>query len=454
MVKEKPAVTSSPSPIHPQFQRHTLQAQETLYEFLLDIVKTWDVEDVLQEFKRIFIQPIETSSLAIVPAVYQILFANQEQVFRNTLKRSCYILINNWEIARNHHAIQSLVQLFIDPVLEKPTLSLTLKRLRQWLKNFVGSSDYAELKLFAEKHDQRHQLPWSHRYAPYLLVSQYTNLENPLEQRQAARKLYGHLKYKFKHDLAMYTAHCLPSRPSEIKFRNPTLLGDDLLYLIQKIVTTRGFFNYSNLARIFAKQVQDLKYVEFKASLLEYLVFSLEQSEMTVALRKSLTEKLDSLYVDHNSKPIDGALLLRTANRVIEYLTTENREEASPLFVLLLSRGNALTLVILLLKVILICQYSQIHLEARIADLIKRYEQYEAAECQWMIHFVEVFYLTMTIHTENVEFNLVNMAGSSVKSNPGASVTDAVTYRIFSQLKQSTSSTEPDLLEFKAWAEG
>ncbi len=444
-------------PTHPSLQppgqlkqsrRNLPKAQEAIYEFLLEIVKNWPPEDVLKEFRHLFIHHSDTVSSNTLPYLYEIVFANQEQEFQHTLKRSCYILINNWDITRNRESIQQLLQLFSDPILYKHTISPTLKRLREWLRNFIASPDFQELKLFTARYDDR--LHWSQRYASYLLVPQYINLENPMEQRQAARNLSRKLKEKFKFDLAMYTASSQASLPPEVipkdrKFDNPTSLGDDVLRLIKRIVAKRGFFSYPNIAHIFINQTQNSSYRAFKQSLLEYLIFSVEKDEFASILKSQLAEKLESLYAEHDDKPINNALILRTANRVLEYLTTENHQEPSSLFVLLLSQGNSLTLVVVLLKIILICRYARTHLEARIADLIRYYSSYSEEECQWVVNFFEMFRIITAIYTENIEYNLVNMSESCSRQQIEA---DMTAYRIFSQLKHRRYS-EPDMLELK-----
>jgi hypothetical protein len=181
--------------------------------------------------------------------------------------------------------------------------------------------------------------------------------------------------------------------------------------------------------------------------LLEYLIFSVEQDEFASILKSQLSEKLSTLYADHDGKAVNNALILRTANRVLEYLTTENHQEPSSLFVLLLSQGNSLTLVIVLLKIILICRYARTHLEARIADLIRYYSSYSEDECQWVVNFFEMFRIITAIYTENIEYNLVNMNASCSRQPPNA---DAAMYRIFSQLKRRAGlELEPDILEVK-----
>ncbi|MBE9013473.1 hypothetical protein IQ250_25095 [Pseudanabaenaceae cyanobacterium LEGE 13415] len=176
-----------------------------------------------------------------------------------------------------------------------------------------------------------------------------------------------------------------------------------------------------------------MNYKEFKQSLQKYLVFSVEQhSDDAIALQSKLAEKLDSLYLDYESAPLSDALILRTCNRIIETLTTENRKEPSQLFILLLSQGNPMTLVIVLLKIVLICNASRSHLEAQIATLIRHYEQLSEQDCGWVINFLEIFNVTFAIHAENVQYNLVKMQRQ--EASPQAKL-NLDHYRIFSQMK-------------------
>lgn len=412
------------------------RAQETLYQFLLEIVRHWPPEDVLIEFRHLFIEHGETSSSTVLPALYEIVFSNQEAEFSHTLKRCCYILINNWELTRSHQAIQQLIKLFADSVLDKPTMSPTLKRTRVWVKNFTSSGDFQELKLFAMRYEERDR-HWSERYVSYLLVPQYIDLNNPIEQREAAKTLSHNLKEKFKFELALYTAHNQPTSetPEMPAPKNPTLLGDEGLRLIKAIVARRGLFSYTNLANIFLKQTQNLSYRNFKRALQKYLIFSVENREFVEALNHQLADKFTTLYAAHDDRSIDDALLLRTTNRVIEFLTTEDHHEPSSLFVLLLSRGSPLTLVVVLLKLILICRYARTHLDARIAELIRYYKDCPQEECQWVVSFFEIFNITMTIYAENIEYNLVSMGNGLKRSNGNLE-----TYRIFSRLKQDADA--------------
>ncbi|MGF1459577.1 MAG: hypothetical protein ACFBSG_11180 [Leptolyngbyaceae cyanobacterium] len=421
------------------------EAQENIFSFLLSIVKQWDPAEVLLQFEQLFFEYGETASTDVSSAIYVLLFSNDEKEFHNTLKRSCYILINNWEVARQYASIQALVELFDSSTLTRYTVSPTLKRLRNWIRNFIESSDFQELQLFASRFTET-ESQWSSRYTSYLLIQQYINTDNPVEQREAARSLSRKLKDQYKMDLAMYTAH---SQDYSVKGRkdlkNPTVLGDGVLRLIKAIVARKGQYGYKSLANLFLEQVKDLNYGSYKKSLIEYLTYSMQQPEVVKTLRQHLGQKLSHLYVEHDNDPIDPSLQLRTCNRVIDSLMTEDQRSPSPLFTLLLSQSSSLLLAILLLKVVLIAKSSHHYLEARIADLIQYYEQFPREQCNWVINFLEVFQVTFAIHTENIEYNLIAPKRDPVDSSGFQrqwTTEEIEACRIFSRM---VSSQDPDL---------
>ena len=413
-------------------QQDVHQAQQTIYDFLLDIVKSWPAADVLEEFRGLFLQHHETVSASAVPALYAILFANDRQEFHNTLKRSCYILINNWEVAREYESIRGLIHLFSDPTIRKVSVSPTIKRLRQWLQSFVDSQDFRDLKLFVANRFSGEDPQWSKRYTAYLLAPQYIDTSNPLEQREAARTLAQRLRNQFKFDLAMYTAH-FQKVPSEGRRHNPTMLGDSALRVIKALVAKRGMFSHRNLARIFHQQTSGLSYASYKNSLVEYLLFSAAKTEFVTNIETRLRTKLGRLYVQSNQKTVDPSLVLLTSNRVIDYLMTEDAETPSPLFSLLLTNGRPLTLAIVLLKLVLASPNSHPYLDARIADLIRYYEQFPREECQWIINFLEIYGVTLAICGSDVQYNLVPIQSDGAE-NDSSETASLEEYRIFSQM--------------------
>ena len=417
------------------------KAQQRLYDFFLEAVKTEPADEVLATFQRLFVDYTQSTESELPVALYTLVIKNNQQEFQFTLKRICYILINNWGLQRQADAIRELIAIFEDRKLLRPGLSVVLKRLRAWMREFVSSSDFKDLKLFAARYEENRH--WSDHYTSYLLVPQYLNLENPLEQREAARALSTELKERFRFDLAMYTAKS-QFNPLADTSANPTLLGKAALNLVKLLLVKPGQFSYQNLASLFRKQVQQLTYRDFKRALLHYLAFALPKAQVSVALRQQLPKPILGLYPRHELDVLDDAIALRTCNRIIDMLTTEDRQHPSRLFNLVLAQGNPLVLVILLLKIALYCPNVQTHLETRIADLIRYYEQLSIEDCNWVINFFEVFRITFSVYAETTRYNLVQIRQ---ESEPGSLPIDLDAYRVFSQWRQGLVYPSMDMIE-------
>ncbi|WP_392477311.1 hypothetical protein [Nostoc sp. C110] len=420
------SVTSNSSQINVQI------AQEEVYSFFVEIVKKLSPDDVLREFKGLFIDGLDSEESDYIPGIYSIFLDDNEQELCNTLKRCCYIIVNNWKTNRKDKYIQELVNLFVNENLKiKDNNDPVVKICKTWLENFVNSKDYQELKLFADKYDESSKGHWANRYSSYLLIDQSVNKNNPIEQQEAARKLSKQIKEKFKFELAMYIARSQSTVSSTARYKNPSVLGDQALRLIKAIVLKRGVFSHENIAHIFLKQTQNQTLEQFKVNLEKYLFLSVGKQESVEAWKQQFIDVLSSWKKDYNQEVITKELFLRTCNRVIDYLTIENSKEPSSLFILLISQGHALTLVIILLKIILICNNSRRHLETRIAHLIRFYENYSEDECKGVINFMEIFNITFAIYAENVEYNLIKMEEQQ-SSNPQLNLDG---YRVFSQMK-------------------
>lgn len=434
-----------PKPASIQGKKHLLDlndrgldvqvAQEKVYNFFIEIVQNLEPEEVLQEFKNLFIDCLDSANSNAELVIYQIFIGSNEPEFCNTLKRTCYILINNWENSRKYKYIQKLIDLLTGYTPKSSwTNSKKINIFRTWLTNFINSKDCQELKLFATRHDDQSKLHWTNRYSSYLLLAQSTDKNNSKEQQQAAKRLSKQLKDQFKFQLAMYIARSQSSASNTNRYKNPSILGDELLRLIKAIVIRRGVFSYENIANIFIKQTCKQNFKEFKESLLKYLIYSVNQPRFIETLEQQLSQKLFAWKSNQNTETIDKNIFLRTCNKVIDFMTCENGKQPSQLFVLLLSQGNPLTLVIALLKIVLISKHSRCHLEMRIANLINYYQTYPEDECQWVINFIEILNITFAIYAENVEYNLIKMQEDS---NSSESEKNLDTYRIFSQLKLS-----------------
>ncbi|NES85747.1 MAG: hypothetical protein F6K10_32575 [Moorea sp. SIO2B7] len=412
-------------------QQSLQQAQEIIYSFFIELVHESSPETVLLEFKSLFFCCDNHISSDANQALYNIIFTNNEREFRNTLKRSCYILINNWASQRKYKDIQSFSKLLGEVEFSKDTISPTLNLLRNWVTNFIKSQEYQDIKLLASTYNPEDKGNWTNHYTSYLLVAQYLDYQNPLEQRKLARNLAKQLKKTFKFQLAMYT---IKSDIHELnnKYKNPTRIGDNVIRLIKKITHRHMLFGYENYANIFIKQTQNINYLNFKKSLKIYLLFSMNDQKVLKILDEKLSQKLDCLYEKHNQDSLNVNLLLRTCRRVIDFFTTEDGKSPSSLFILMNTQASSLSLGIILLKIILICNYVRTHLEVCIAKLIRYYEKFSEDECKWFINFLEIFNIVFALYTENIQYNLVKIKNNNSENQ---NAIDLDTYRVFPQLK-------------------
>lgn len=431
--KRNNAATNIDKLIKLETPQHNLQNEQSIiYEYLLDIVKKSHPEEVLQEFSNLFIYYVGSRYSTALQALYQIILRNDELEFKNTLKRACYILINNWYATRQYQAIHQLIRIFSEYNINRSADSPILECLQKWIVNFINSKDYQELHLFIAKYNTKGH--WTNRFTSYLLVPQYVDGNNPLEQREAAKIVSQQLKEQFKFELAMYTARSQSTVASNRRIKNPTGLGDEVLPLVKAIVLRRGVFSYTNLAHIFVKQNQNITYKDFKKNLIKYLIFDVGNESFANVLSHNLAGQLERIYENHDEENLDDSLILRTCKRVIEYLITKNKKEPSELLILLLTQGQALNLVVVLVKLVLICKNVRSHLEACLAAAIQYYEKYPEEQCQWLIKFLEILNVTLAIYTEDVEYNLVQMPNVNAEGNNSGLNLDG--YRIFSQFKE------------------
>jgi hypothetical protein len=114
-------------------QEHLSQAQETICRFFVANMRKESSDWILQQFDNLFISQSDVVDSEIHHALYAIISLNQEQLFRDTLKRSCYILINNWSAVRYYQPIEKLIQLFSQQPENKNSLSPTKQRFRNGL---------------------------------------------------------------------------------------------------------------------------------------------------------------------------------------------------------------------------------------------------------------------------------------------------------------------------------
>ena len=409
------------------------KAQQYIFNFFLEISRHYKSEEILNQFNRLFIRYEEINNVKAYYALGEILFHDKEDEFKHTLLRCCYILNNNWAINGNIKACQQLVELFLLNSILIPTRIHKLKKLRQWLQNFVQSEEYKTLRsLSSRAGTSKNYHNWSERFSSYLLTSEYTDLNKPPEQRQYAETLSRKIKKQFKFDLAMYTSRIDTRSGANPQRQNPTTLGDGVLILMKRILNKQGNENFRNVAKNFCQQIRHMTFLEFKENLLGYLGISQDDLEVPEVMRLTVVQKLNHFQGHQDAQQMTLSLLHVTCNRVLQYLLLNERRNPSVFLQLSLESSNFLNPVILLLKVVLIFPNSRLHLEGYIAELIKFYSSYDEMECRAFINFLDVLNVTLAIFDEDTDYSLIKM--KNIENDfPDINLEN---YRIFSQSKQ------------------
>lgn len=430
------------------------QAQQSIYEFFLETVRCKSPDEVLEDFKNLFVSCNVSNNIEITQALDQILTAYNEKEFFYTLKRCCYILINNWTVSNNLIHIQSLVNIFNHPSIYKKPTSIKLRTLRIWLQMFVKSEDFQSLKLFILNREE-HSSPdrnWGNRFASYLLAYQYTNPTSPLEQRQAAQRLAQKMKEQFKFELAMYTARIGSQTTFKNPQANPTSLNNNVINLVTLMLTKKSVLNCQDLAGKLLGNINSFSYYDFKVNLLEYLDFSIADAEISDTVQTKIYDGLFDLGSQRHDHPVTTSLVLKSAKYLINELTIADREKPTELFNILLHHTNPLNLVVLLLKILFLNESIRPYLELRVAAIIKYYSQYSESKCKSVIAFIDMLNIALAIYASETRYTIVrmnpyeinpstaksnssNFSSSSNSSDTDISKFDATQYRIFSQVR-------------------
>ena len=409
------------------------KAQQHIYNFFLGIIKHYQAEDILNQFDRLFIKYEEIDNTKAYYALGEILFHDKEEEFKYTLLRCCYILNNNWAINGNIKACQQLVDLFLSNSIGLPTRIYKLKRLRQWLQNFVSSEEYSTLRSLSGRSGvNKNYHNWSERFSSYLLISEYSDLSKPAEQRQYAETLYRRIKKQFKFNLAMYTARIDSKSGANPQHQNPTTLGDGVLILIKRVLNKQGNDGYRQAAKSLYDQSKNFTFSEFKDSLLAYLGISQDNLEISEVLSVTVVQKLKHFQEHQDDHEMTVSLLHVTCNRVLYYLLLNERRKPSEFLQLSLECNNLLNLVILLLKIVLLSSNGRFYLEGYIAELIKFYSAYEETECRTFINFLDILNVTLAIFDEDTHYSLIKMKNLT-DTMPDVNLEN---YRVFSQSRK------------------
>ncbi|PSB09295.1 hypothetical protein C7B76_25520 [filamentous cyanobacterium CCP2] len=409
----------------------TLSEEQCLYDHLLECARVEPPEAMLVRFQSLFIKASGYSDQHVWRSIERILDSPFiEKDFKFILNRCCHILINHWLMQpRLHSDIPSLVSL-LAAVPDSPGHHRATKRMRQLVRNFQQTEQYAALRRLAQVVGQPSDGALGYGSPPLgTLIRRYPCLydhsllteDSTDEERKRVRRIRRQVQRQYDRDLARYATSKLqdsrldPVLASSVitsstpgnttrgrSERNPTLLSDRRLDIALRQFGGKidGSNTYHDLAQRFLTYSRySPSYDQFKDDLFGYLTESIDPKYGQRQFNQRLYDYLQDTLPDHNSQQINDVLLVGTCRKLINFLVVENQEQPNhAVFVDLLGNVGASLTIGLLLKILLICRNVRPYLERQFAVLFKHYESCSKDGVLWLVESLEHLNVALSVN--------------------------------------------------------
>jgi hypothetical protein len=401
--------------------RQTREEEQLLYDYLLDIVRKDSPEQVLEDFRCLFVEGRGYGRAHLLLALEKVVKAKDAQLrFYYFFNRCCHILINRWQMSpQEQPAIPALVELLENLSPPRQGQHNTANYLRYLVKSFTQSEHYVNLqrlsRVIGNKRSDKVVASVGtliNRY-PYLYDHCLLGEESSQEHQQTVRSLKSKTERRFEVNLSRYVTYkvrlaqlanatTMVAEPGRIiqPVKNPTLLSDRELNrsLKQYVGTFDGGYTYKSLSQSFlSHSVYAPTYRDFKKDLYEYLMTSMKVS------RGQFPQKLYSVLqntlpqCDHQ-RPSEF-LMLRTSSQLLNYLVVESSQKPEHyIFVDMISNMGVTGTVGMLLKLVLMCNKVKPYLEKRFSILFNHYEGFSKEGVPWLVQALENMQIAFSIH--------------------------------------------------------
>ncbi|PZD74558.1 hypothetical protein C1752_00867 [Acaryochloris thomasi RCC1774] len=425
-----------------QYKTVNIEAhKQTIYDHLLQCVRTESANAVLKRFHTLFIAGLHYPEPEVKAALNQIVVSIKgKEDFALFFNRCCYILVNSWQ---NQPDCRSMIPELVAVLGRMSAAPATLgrsrskTRLRSLMQQFAQSSYYQRLRRFSEfitpqtSASSSRPLSTILRRYPYLYQHCLISKEDSQEHQSSVRQVQQHAQEQFELDLSHYltgifkrpaapgqiiqpagrTQLILPDSGPLIRSQNPTLLGDNELCktLKQYVGRVDHQGSYRDGAKHFILRNQASQtYLGFKKNLYDYLVASVDTKFGRCRFNQQLQKQFDALLPECNDRPMSDFLLVRTCNRLLNFLVVESRQRPNHIvFMDLINNVGSTATVGLLLKVVLLCKKIKPYLENRFALLFNHYEAKQQGAVKWLVACLEKLNLAWSANFGRFDFSFV-----------------------------------------------
>jgi len=402
-------------------QIETKDEEQVLYDYWLDRVRTDSPEELIEDFRRLFIEGRGYQEAPIYLALERLVKAKDAEIrFYYFFNRCCHILVNRWQMQSTcQPAILELVSLLDNLPSPGPGHYSTANTLRHLVKKFTLSDDYVKLQRLARIISSQ----YSEETAPCVgtLINRYPYLydhcllsdESPREQRRTVRRIKVKTERCFEVNLSHYVTYQVrlrqvahaPKTSEEAgriiqPVKNPTLLNDKELNRALKyyVSPVEGNYTYKALSQNFlANTVYSSTYKDFKNDLYDYLITPVDHGKGQ--FNKKLYDVLQNTLPQWDQQKPSEFLILRTSSQLFNYLVVESGQKPDHyIFIDMITNMGVTRTVGLLLKLILICPKAKPHLDKRFSILFNHYESYSRERVPWLVKSLENLQVAFSIH--------------------------------------------------------
>ncbi|MDJ0514706.1 MAG: hypothetical protein QNJ74_00105 [Trichodesmium sp. MO_231.B1] len=413
--------------------------EEKIYNHFLKLVSIESIEQMIERFRRLFLQSSPYQTPEISTALERILqFPECEEKFNYILNRCCYILINyQQQHQEQKNVLEKLIQLF-SQATSKSDYSYygycQTKKILELVRGFTYSQQYLSLKRLAAVMNQGFESKSrsSLNQPLKIIIPRYPYLYNYLlltpnsstEYQQAIRKLQEQKQEKFEINLSRYITNqarielCQFQRLQSVKqlqyIKNPTLLSNDelLLSIKQFVGKVEGRETYQDYAKRFLTYIKiPQPYHSFKDSFYEYLStsFDVESQQIRVRFKEQLYKHLRNVMSENDNQLFNEFLMKKTCSQMLSFLIVNNQKQLQHyLFVNLIDNLGPIITTGLLLKILLVCQQVIPGLEQRFAILFNHYESSTQKKVQWLIKELENMQIALSTNFGRIDLSFIH----------------------------------------------
>ena len=400
--------------------------EQRLYDHIVSCVQTESAAQVIERFRKLFIDGMGYPDREIEATLYSIVSVKRsDQDFKYILHRCCYIPINRWQLhSQNKLAIANFVALFKQTSPRFGIEFYIVKRLQEQIAFFTKSEEFQTLERVVkavdrdqEPHKQDTNYPLGElisRY-PYLYGHSLLSKDSIEEDQQTIKKLEFQRQRQFETHLSQYLNYLVEPRNTEIGIvqpaANPTLLNDAELHLAVREFAGKvtGDRSYKESAQFFLRDArQTPSYSSFKVDLYEYLISSVEPEYGGRQFNDRLYKHIKNTLPENDSVKLNNILLVRTCQQLFNFLVVENSQHPSHyvFYDLVHNLGPSRTMG-LLLKLVLLSGKVKPELEKRFSVLFNHYEGKASDEIMWFVKSLENLNVALVVNFGKTDLSLV-----------------------------------------------